>query len=104
MPEEMENLSIAVNPFAAADVAGILRERGWSAGTLSAEQVAWGEHAATILGPQSADRETLAALLGLVFHYNLRGILAGVGSPAGISGDAVGGVGGHLARLLLKGV
>ncbi len=104
MPEEMENLSIAVNPFAAADVAGILRERGWSAGTLSAEQVAWCEHAATILGPQSADRETLAALLGLVFHYDSREILARVESHAVLSRYAARDVVRQLALLLLEGV
>jgi hypothetical protein len=104
MPEEMENLSIAVNPFAAADVAGILQERGWSAGTLSAEQVAWCEHAATILGPQSADRETLAALLGLVFHYDSREILARVESHAVLSRYAARDVVRQLALLLLEGV
>src|SRR5882762_4426752 len=50
IPDQMENSpALAVNPFAAADVAAILRERGWAAGELSAEQVAWCEHAAGIL-------------------------------------------------------
>jgi hypothetical protein len=103
MPEEMENLSVAVNPFAAADVAGILQERGWSAGTLSAEQLAWCEHAATILGPQAADRETPAALLGLVFHYDSREILARVESHAVLSRYAARDVLRQLALLLLEG-
>jgi hypothetical protein len=105
MPKDGQNSSaVEVNPFTAVDVAGILRERGWAAGELSAEQVAWCEHAATILGPQSADRETLAALLGLVFHYDSREILARVESHAVLSRYAARDVVRQLALLLLEGV
>ena len=104
MPKEMENSpAVAVNPFAAADVAGILRERGWAAGELSTEQVAWCEHAAAILGTQVADREALAELLGLVFHYDSPGILARVESHVVLSRYAARDVLRQLALLLLEG-
>jgi nondiscriminating glutamyl-tRNA synthetase len=100
----MENVSaVAVNPFSAADVGGILQERGWSAGTLSAEQVSWCEHAAAILGPQAADREALAGLLGLIFHYDSGEILARVESHAVLSRCAARDVLRQLALLLLEG-
>ena len=104
MPKEMENVSsVAVNLFSAADVAGILQERGWSASTLSAEQISWCEHAAAILGPQAADREALAGLLGLIFHYDSGEILARVESHAVLSRYAARDVLRQLALLLLEG-
>src|SRR5260370_19281156 len=104
IPDQMENSpALAVNPFAAADVAAILRERGWAASELSAEQVAWCEHAAGILGTQAADREALAELLGLVFHYDLREILARVGGHLVLSRYAAGDVLRQLWVLLLGG-
>src|SRR6202043_3776831 len=90
MPKEMENVSaVAVNPFSAADVAGILQERGWSAGTLSAEQISWCEHA--------------AGFLGLIFHYDSGEILARVESHAVLSRYAARDVLRQLALLLLEG-
>jgi nondiscriminating glutamyl-tRNA synthetase len=104
MPEEMENSpAVAVNPFPAADVAGILREREWAAGALSPEQVAWCEHAAAILGTQVADREGMAELLGLVFHYDSREILERVESHVVLSRYAARDVLRQLALLLLEG-
>jgi len=100
----MENSpAVVMNPFAAADVAGILRERGWAAAELSAEQVAWCEHAAAILGTQAADREALAELLGLVFHYDSHEILARVESHVVLSRYAARDVLRQLALLLLEG-
>jgi Anticodon binding domain len=59
------------NKFTAADVAGVLRERGWiSSSEISADQGAWCERAAFLLGPQAADCEALAGLLRLVFEYD----------------------------------
>jgi nondiscriminating glutamyl-tRNA synthetase len=104
MPEEMENSpAVAVNPFANADVAAILQERGWATGELSAEQVAWCEHAVAILGTQVTDREALAELLGLVFHYDSRELLARVESHAVLSRYAARDVLRQLALLLLEG-
>ena len=100
----MENSpAVAVNPFTAADVLGILHERGWAAGELSAEQVAWCEHAAVILGTQVADREALAELLGLIFHYDSRDILTRVESHVVLSRYAARDVLRQLALLLLEG-
>jgi len=59
-----------VNPFSAGDVLEILRERGWLAGEASAEQIAWCERAAFLLGAQAEDRAGLTELLGFVFHYD----------------------------------
>jgi nondiscriminating glutamyl-tRNA synthetase len=104
MPEEMENSpAVAVNPFANADVAAILQERGWATGELSAEQVAWCEHAVAILGTQVTDREALAELLRLVFHYDSRELLARVESHAVLSRYAARDVLRQLALLLLEG-
>jgi nondiscriminating glutamyl-tRNA synthetase len=102
--KEMENWpAVAMNPFAAPDVARILRERGWAVAELPAEQTAWCEHAAAILGTQAADRDGLAALLGLVFHYDSREILARVESHAVLSRYAARDVLRQLALLLLEG-
>jgi nondiscriminating glutamyl-tRNA synthetase len=104
MPEETENSpAVVVNPFTEADVRAILRERGWAAGEFSVEQVAWCEHAAAILGTQVADREALAELLGLVFHYDSRELLARVESHVVLSRYAARDVLRHLALLLLEG-
>jgi len=100
----MENSpAVVVNPFAAADVAGILRERAWAADEFSVEQVAWCEHAAAILGTQAADREALAELLALVFHYDSQELLARVESHAVLSRYAARDVLRQLALLLLEG-
>jgi nondiscriminating glutamyl-tRNA synthetase len=102
--EKMENSpAVAVNPFAAADVAGILQARGWAVAELPAEQTAWCEHAAAILGGQAADRDGLAELLRLVFHYDSREILARVESHAVLSRYAARDVLRQLALLLLGG-
>ena len=104
IPDEKKNSpAVAVNPFTAADVAGILREQGWAAGKLPAEQAAWCEHAAAILGSQAADRDGLAELLGLVFHYDSREILARVESHAVLSRYAARDVLRQLALFLLEG-
>jgi hypothetical protein len=104
MPEEMENSpAVAVNAFTGADVEGILRERGWAAGELFAGQIAWCEHAAAILGTHAADRNALAALLGLVFHYDSQEILGRVESHAVLSRYAARDVLRQLALLLLEG-
>jgi hypothetical protein len=104
MPDEMENSpAVAVNVFTGADVAGILAERGWVAGELSAAQVAWCERAAAILGPQAADRIALEELLELVFHYDAGEILGRVESHAVLSRYAARDVLRQLALLLLEG-
>jgi nondiscriminating glutamyl-tRNA synthetase len=103
VPNENTNSAVAVNPFTGGDVARILVERGWAAQELSPEQTAWCERAASILGAQAADRNELGELLGLVFHYDSREILARVESHMVISRYAARDVVRQLALLLLDG-
>jgi hypothetical protein len=93
----------AANPFTGADVLAILRERGWLAGEASPEQLAWCERAAAMLGGHVADRAALADLLGLVFRYDAREIIARVESHVVLSRYAARGVLRQVALLLLEG-
>lgn len=78
----------AGSKFGAADVAAIVRERGWL-GTVEQEApeawLAWSERAAQLLGPQATNREELAALLELVFDYDVGTILAAAESHVVLS-------------------
>lgn len=100
---ENANSSVVVNPFTGAEVAAILAERGWAATELSTEQRAWCERAAAILGVHAADRDALAEMLGLVFHYDSREILGRVESHAVLSRYGARDVLRQLALLLLEG-
>jgi hypothetical protein len=91
----------AVNPFTAADVVAILRERGWLVGEPSLEQHGWCERAASMLGGHAADRVALADLLGLVFQYDAREIISRVESHVVISRYAARDVLRRVALLLL---
>jgi len=77
----VEVVLATVNPFTAADVEAILREKGWLAETSELERNAsaalqsWLARAAELLGPQSADREALVRLLQLVFSYDAAALL-----------------------------
>jgi hypothetical protein len=63
------------NSFSAADVAGILRSRGWlREETHSASD--WIEEATALLGPRVPDLKGLAGLLSLVFEYDARAVLS----------------------------
>jgi nondiscriminating glutamyl-tRNA synthetase len=102
--EEMPNASLAaVNAFSAADVAEILRERGWLRAEASPEQNVWCERAASLLGPHAADRGALAELVGLVFHYDAAEVIAKVDSHVVMSRYAARDVLRQLALLLLDG-
>ena len=94
--------AVAVNPFTGADVATLLAERGWAVGELSTEHIAWCERAAAILGVHAADRDALAEMLGLVFHYDPREILGRVESHAVLSRYGARDVLRQLALLLLE--
>jgi hypothetical protein len=97
-------LVAAINPYTSADVQAILRERSWLASVEpTAEQTAWCEHAAAMLGGHAADRGTLAELLGLVFHYDAREIIARVDSHVVLSRYAARDVIRQVALLLLDG-
>jgi hypothetical protein len=101
--ESTKTAAVTANSFTAPDVAAILRKRGWAAAELSAEQQAWCEHAAAILGPQVTDRGALAELLELVFHYDARELLTRVESHAVLARYAARDVVRQLALLLLGG-
>src|SRR5260370_42282749 len=67
LPADSSDGSVAAaNPFTAADVLAILRERGWLAAEPSPEQHRWGARAASRLAGHAADRAALAVLLGWV--------------------------------------
>lgn len=103
-PEEASTADqLAGNPFAAGDVADILRQRGWLAGEPSPEHLAWCEHSAAILGGHVADRKGLEYLLGLIFRYDAREILVGVDAHVVLSRFAARDVVRQLALLLLEG-
>jgi hypothetical protein len=95
--------AVAVNPFTAEDVASILVERGWLWGETTPEQKLWCERAASMLGSHAADRDGLAELLGLVFHYEAREILARVESHVVLSRFAAREVLRQVALMLLDG-
>lgn len=93
----------AVNPFTVPDVVEVLRTHGWLAAEPSAEQSAWCERAASLLGPHAADCAALADLLALVFHYDAHEIIARVDSHVVLSRYAARDVLRQLALLLLDG-
>jgi hypothetical protein len=102
--EETPNTEVTnANPFSAADVFGVLRERGWFSAKVSTEQNAWCERAAFLLGPQAADRAALSELLGLVFHYDAARVMAGVDAQTVVTRYAARDVIRLLARLVLDG-
>ncbi|HUE55612.1 MAG TPA: hypothetical protein VMO76_07250 [Candidatus Udaeobacter sp.] len=101
--DQTERFEIAANQFSSADIVLILRERGWLVGEVTAEQNAWCERAAAMLGVRVADRAALAELLGLVFHYDARGIISKVESHVVLSRYAAREVLRQLALHLLDG-
>src|SRR5882762_135806 len=101
--EHSDSLVAAANLFTAADVLGILRERGWLAGGPSPEQHGWCERAASMLGGHATDRAALADLLGLVFQYDAREIIARVESHVVLSRYAARDVLRQVALQLLDG-
>jgi nondiscriminating glutamyl-tRNA synthetase len=92
--------------FSGDDVGEILRERGWLG---AAEQEApeklraWRERAALLLGRQAGSREELAALLELVFRYDVRQALASAESHAVLARAGARHVIRELGRELLAG-
>jgi glutamyl/glutaminyl-tRNA synthetase len=104
LPAEHSDGSVAAaNPFTAKDVAAILHERRWLVAEPSAEQWAWCERAALLLGGHAADRAALAELLALIFHYDAREILSRVESHVVMSRYAARSVLRELALKLLDG-
>jgi anticodon-binding protein len=92
---------VAANPFTAADVRDILRERGWLTVETTAEIDAWCGHAAAILGGHAAGRAALGELLGLIFQYDAREILSRVEAHEVLARYAARDVLRHVALFLL---
>jgi len=93
--------SAPANPYTAADVLSILRERLWLSADPTAEQLAWCERAATLLGHHANDLVGLASLLHQVFTYDAKQILRSPDSHAVLSRYAARDVIRQLALLLL---
>lgn len=100
-PETHETQPAPPNPFTAADVLTILRNRQWLTAAPSPEQTVWAEHAALLLGPQVDDLAGLEDLLQLVFAYSAAAILQQPESHAVLARHAAREVLRHLALLLL---
>lgn len=81
LPQSDERV-LRSNPHSAADVAAILRARGWLAGEASPEIQTWCEQAAALLGPRAESPAQLEELLALVFHYDARDVLAQPEAPS----------------------
>lgn len=93
------------NQFTSVDIETILRERGWlDRATEKSESLAnWLVRAATLLGPNAADRAKLAALLALIFEYDAAAILRDPASHAVLGRDGARDVIRELALAVLAG-
>jgi len=104
MTSERQNRDAVVNLFTGADVAEILRGRGWIAGEeFSPELQAWCERAAGMLGSHVADRAALGELLDLIFQYDAQRVLQRVESHVVLARYGAREVVRRLALLLLDG-
>jgi hypothetical protein len=103
IPADHSDAPVTTNPFAASDVVGILRERGWLTREVSPEQHAWCERAASMLGGHASDRAALADLLGLVFQYDATEIISRVESHVVLSRYAARSVLRQIGLLVLEG-
>jgi nondiscriminating glutamyl-tRNA synthetase len=100
--ESSESAPAHVNLYTSADILSILREEQWLVAEPTAEQSAWCERAAALLGSHAPDRTALTGLLELVFRYDAREILANVESHAVVSRRAARKVLRNLALALLE--
>lgn len=100
---ESDAPAVAASAFTSTDVLEILRERAWLTSDPTAQVEAWCGHAAAILGGQVADRDALVGLLGLVFHYDAREIVARVESHEVLARYAARDVLRQVALFLLEG-
>jgi Anticodon binding domain len=95
------------NSFASTDIAAILRERGWleaaHAEKAGSELQAWLARAAELLGPQAADRDALAGLLGLIFSYDAVAILQDAANQEVLAREGARDVIRELANRVLEG-
>lgn len=100
--DQPDALVAAENPFHAADVLAILRERGWLTNEPAPAVEAWCGHAAAILGGHATDRAALTDLLALIFHYDATEIISSVEGHVVFSRYAARDVLRQVALLLLE--
>jgi len=93
------------NQFNSADVEAILRERGWLNSSIERSEglTTWFARAASLLGPNAADRMELTALLALIFQYDAAAILRDPASHAVLGRDGARDVIRELALAVLEG-
>lgn len=92
------------NAFTPADVAAILRERGWWDRTAHPPDLeAWLAEAAALLGPHCANRDSLAEMLRLIFYYDAQEILQRPESHVILAREGAREVIRELALLVLEG-
>ena len=104
MTSNQQNRDALVKLFTGAEVAEILRERGWTVGEVfSPELQSWCERAAGMLGSHVADRAALSDLLSLIFYYDAASVLERVESHAVLARYGSREVVRRLALLLLDG-
>jgi hypothetical protein len=104
MTSDRQNRDAVVNLFAGADVAEILRERGWTTAAESSPSFQeWCDRAAGMLGSHVTDRVALSELLELIFQYDAQKVLERVESHAVLARYGSREVVRRLALLLLDG-
>ena len=103
IPEETEGAPPTVKAFAGADVATILREERWLTAEPSAEQHAWCERVAALLGTHVEDRRSLVDLIKLIFRYDAGEMMRDVETHIVLSRYGARDVVRKLGVLLLKG-
>jgi hypothetical protein len=109
MTDDSTTIAVPVHTscFCADEVAAILREHAWldatqQAGTDTA-LAAWLDRAAQLLGPHAPDRESLAALLALIFSYDAAAIFRVAENQAVMSRAGAREVIRELARIIFEG-
>jgi len=97
----------AANPYTEADVAAILRARGWLGASpeIDADPALqlWLARAAELLGPHAAERSALAELLVLIFSYDAAAVLRDAANQAVLAREGARDVIRELANRILDG-
>ena len=101
-PPEPPELEPRPNPYSGADVLVLLKENHWLESAPSEKQLAWCDHAASLLGHYAADRAALAKILRLIFEFDATRIMQLPESHAVLARHAARDVIRHLALHLLQ--